>query len=68
MALTNAEKQRAWRERHIIKRRDAQRVANLLMRVRVTDKQNMRGSSKIRTTVACLLPSVRALRRYGSLR
>jgi hypothetical protein len=31
MALTNAEKQRAWRERHIIKRRDAQRVANLLI-------------------------------------
>jgi len=32
MALSNAEKQRAWRERHIRKRRDAQRIAHLLVR------------------------------------
>jgi len=32
MALSNAEKQRRWRERHIKRRRDALRVASLLMR------------------------------------
>jgi hypothetical protein len=32
MALSNAEKQARWRERHIKRRRDAQHVANLLTR------------------------------------
>jgi hypothetical protein len=31
MALSNAEKQARWRERHAYKRRKAQRLANLLM-------------------------------------
>ena len=38
MAMTNAEKQARWRERHIAKRRNAQRIANLLMRKRYTDE------------------------------
>jgi hypothetical protein len=37
MALTNAERQARWRERHIMKRRDAQRIVNLLMRKHRTD-------------------------------
>src|SRR5262249_6005783 len=37
MVLTNAEKQARWRERHIAKRRDAQRIVNLLVRKSVTD-------------------------------
>jgi hypothetical protein len=36
MALTNAEKQARWRERHIMKRRDAQRIVNLLVRKHLT--------------------------------
>jgi hypothetical protein len=38
MALTNAEKQARWRERHISKRRDAQRIVNLLVRKTVADQ------------------------------
>jgi hypothetical protein len=37
MALTNAEKQARWRERHIVKRRSAQRIVNLLVRRQLTD-------------------------------
>jgi hypothetical protein len=32
MALSNSEKQARWRERHIVKRRKAQRIFNLLVR------------------------------------
>ena len=39
MALTNAERQLRWRERHIRKRRNASRLANLLMRVNFSDAQ-----------------------------
>jgi hypothetical protein len=38
MALSNAEKQARWRERHIDKRRRAQRMVNLLMRKQLTDE------------------------------
>src|SRR5215510_1914003 len=38
MVLSNAEKQRAWRERHIWKRRTAHRIVNLLIRKQRTDK------------------------------
>jgi hypothetical protein len=38
MALTNAENQARWRERHIRERRYAQRLANLLMRKRRTEE------------------------------
>jgi len=38
MALTNAEKQARWRERHIGKRRSAQRVANILVRQKWPDE------------------------------
>jgi hypothetical protein len=61
MPLTNAEKQRRYRERHIKKRRDAQRIVNLLMRKQMTDEHI--------TQVAALLNSffnregVRTLRR-----
>jgi hypothetical protein len=37
MALTNAEKQARWRERHIVKRRNVQRIVNLLVRRQLTD-------------------------------
>src|SRR5262245_37990763 len=37
MALSNAEKQARWREKHIAKRRDAQRIVNLLVRKQLTD-------------------------------
>ena len=39
MALSNAEKQARWREKHIAERRDTQRLANLLMRKHVTREQ-----------------------------
>jgi hypothetical protein len=39
MALTNAQKQARWRERHIERRRTAQRLANLLMRKYVSHGQ-----------------------------
>jgi len=35
MALTNAEKQRAWRKRHAARRRTVARIATLLMRQRL---------------------------------
>jgi len=38
MALTNAAKQARWRERHIAKRRNAQRIVNLLVRKTLTDE------------------------------
>jgi hypothetical protein len=38
MALTNAQRQARYRERHIKNRRDAQRVANLLMLKQMTDE------------------------------
>jgi hypothetical protein len=38
MAKTNAEYQAAWRERNISKRRDAQRIVNLLVRKRLKDE------------------------------
>jgi len=34
MVLSNAEKQRAWRERHIRERRAVQRIASILLRRR----------------------------------
>jgi len=37
--LTNAEKQARWRERHIERRRTAQRVTNLLIRQKWPDGQ-----------------------------
>jgi hypothetical protein len=37
MVLTNAEKQARWRERHIGKRRDTQRIVNLLVLKHLTD-------------------------------
>jgi hypothetical protein len=37
MALTNAEKQARWREKHIRRRRDADRVATLLVRTNWPD-------------------------------
>jgi hypothetical protein len=39
MVLTNAEKQARWRERHIGKRRAAQRIVNLLVLKHLTDDQ-----------------------------
>jgi hypothetical protein len=39
MVLTNAEKQARWRERHISKRRAAQRIVNLLVLKHLTDDQ-----------------------------
>jgi hypothetical protein len=38
MALTVAERQARWRERHIRKRREAQRIVNLLARKSLTDE------------------------------
>jgi len=38
MALSNAEKQARWRERHIGKRRNAQRIVNLLVRKHLADE------------------------------
>jgi hypothetical protein len=38
MPLSNAEKQARWRERHIGKRRAAQRIVNLLVRQDLTEK------------------------------
>lgn len=38
MALTNAEKQARWREKHIVHRRTAQRFVNLLVRQNQTDE------------------------------
>jgi len=38
MVLSNAEKQARWRERHIARRRDAQRIVNLLVRKHLTDE------------------------------
>src|SRR5215472_3523973 len=37
MALSNAEKQARWRERHILKRRAALRIVNLLVRKHLAD-------------------------------
>jgi hypothetical protein len=37
MALTNAEKQARWREKHIARRRNADRVATLLVRTKWPD-------------------------------
>jgi hypothetical protein len=38
MALTNAEKQKRWRARHIRERRNARRVANLLVKKRLSEE------------------------------
>jgi hypothetical protein len=38
MPLTSAEKQRRYREKHIKKRRDAQRIVNLLLRKQLTEE------------------------------
>jgi hypothetical protein len=38
MALSNAEKQARWRERHLAQRRNAQRIVNILVRKTLTDE------------------------------
>jgi hypothetical protein len=38
MVLSNSEKQARWRERHIAKRRNAQRIVSLLLRRDLTDE------------------------------
>jgi hypothetical protein len=61
MALSNAEKQARWRERHLAQRRNAQRIVNILVRKTLTDEHI--------EAVAVLLntflnrPGVRVLRR-----
>jgi hypothetical protein len=38
VALTNTERQTRWREKHIVRRRTAQRIVNLLVRQSMTDE------------------------------
>jgi hypothetical protein len=60
MVLTNAEKQARWRERHIGKRREAQRIVNLLVRKTLTDQHV--------NQVASLLSALLGRRRVSVLR
>jgi hypothetical protein len=47
MTFTNAKKQARWRTRHIVRRRGAQRIANILMGQHLTRtlRKSLRGST-----------------------